>query len=33
MFEGNIKEGELEIGQVYTLIELILPLTDIVNEI
>ena len=33
MYEGNIKKGELEIGQVSTLIKLILPLTDIVNEI
>jgi len=33
MFEGNINDGELEIGQVSTLIKSILPAADIVNEI
>jgi enoyl-[acyl-carrier protein] reductase II len=33
MFEGNMNDGELEIGQVSTLIKSILPAADIVNEI
>ncbi len=33
MFEGNLDEGELEIGQVSTLINKIMPAADIVKEI
>jgi len=33
MFEGNLEEGELEIGQVSALIQNILPAADIVKEI
>ncbi len=33
MFEGNLEEGELEIGQVAALIEAILPAEEIVREI
>jgi enoyl-[acyl-carrier protein] reductase II len=33
MFEGNMEEGELEIGQVAALISDIQPAADIVNEI
>ena len=33
MFEGNLEEGELEIGQVSSLIKKILPAEVIVNEI
>jgi enoyl-[acyl-carrier protein] reductase II len=33
MFEGNLDEGELEIGQVSATIKLILPAGDIVEEI
>jgi len=33
MFEGNMNDGELEIGQVSTLIKSILPAANIVNEI
>ena len=33
MFEGNMDEGELEIGQVSSLIKSILPAVEIVNEI
>ena len=33
MFEGNMNDGELEIGQVSTLIKSIQPAADIVNEI
>ena len=33
MFEGDLVNGELEIGQVSTLIKSILPARDIVNEI
>ena len=33
MFVGNMNDGELEIGQVSTLIKSILPAADIVNEI
>ncbi len=33
MFEGDIKEGELEVGQISSLIDRILPVNDIMNEI
>ena len=33
MFEGNMDEGELEIGQVSTLIKKIQPASEIVGEI
>ena len=33
MFEGNLEEGELEIGQVSTLVNEIKPAADIVNEL
>jgi len=33
MFEGDLEEGELEIGQVATLIKTIMPATAIVEEI
>lgn len=33
MFEGDLEEGELEIGQVSTLIHQIKPAADIINEI
>ena len=33
MFEGDLDEGELEIGQVSTLFKSILPAADIVHEI
>ena len=33
MFEGNLNDGEFQIGQVSTLIKSIPPVTDIVNEI
>lgn len=33
MFEGDLEEGELEIGQVSALIKNIMPASDIVNEI
>lgn len=33
MFEGNLEEGELEIGQVSALIDTILPAADIVGNI
>jgi len=33
MFEGNLAEGELEIGQVSALINNIQPAADIVKEI
>jgi enoyl-[acyl-carrier protein] reductase II len=33
MFEGNLQEGELEIGQVSAVIKTIQPAADIVNEI
>jgi len=33
MFEGDLKEGELEIGQVSALIKKIMPAADIVREI
>ena len=32
MFEGDIKEGELEIGQVSGLIKEIVPAAQVVNE-
>ena len=33
MFEGDLQEGELEIGQVSALIKKIMPAADIVQEI
>ena len=33
MFEGDLQEGELEIGQVSALIKKIMPAADIVREI
>jgi enoyl-[acyl-carrier protein] reductase II len=33
MFEGDLDEGELEIGQVSALINNIIPAAEIVNEI
>jgi enoyl-[acyl-carrier protein] reductase II len=33
MFEGNLEEGELEIGQVSALIHTLKPAGDIVKEI
>lgn len=33
MFEGDLKEGELEIGQVSSLIDTVMPAADIVAEI
>ncbi len=33
MFEGDLTEGELEIGQVSSLIKQIMPAADIVNEL
>jgi enoyl-[acyl-carrier protein] reductase II len=33
MFEGDLEEGELEIGQVSALINEIKPAAEIVNEI
>ena len=33
MFEGNLQEGELEIGQVSSLLDGILPAADIVKNI
>jgi enoyl-[acyl-carrier protein] reductase II len=33
MFEGDMEEGELEIGQVSTLIKSIQPAADIVKEL
>jgi enoyl-[acyl-carrier protein] reductase II len=33
MFEGDLDQGELEIGQVSALIRSIKPAADIVNEI
>lgn len=33
MFEGNLVEGELEIGQVCSLVKTIIPAADIVNEL
>jgi enoyl-[acyl-carrier protein] reductase II len=33
MFEGDLIEGELEIGQISGLIEKIMPAADVVKEI
>lgn len=33
MFEGNLEEGELEIGQVATLIDSVKPVSEIIKEI
>ena len=33
MFEGDLKEGELEIGQIASLIKEIKPAAEIVKEI
>ena len=33
MFEGDLSEGELEVGQVSAMIQNILPVTEIMNEI
>ena len=33
MFEGDLDEGELEIGQVSAIIKKIMPAADIVKEI
>ena len=33
MFEGNLEEGELEIGQVAALIDTIVPAEEIIREI
>lgn len=33
MFEGNMQEGELEIGQVSSLIQDIRPASEIVQEL
>ena len=33
MFEGDLEEGELEIGQVAGLIDSIKPASDIIEEI
>ena len=33
MFEGNLDEGELEIGQVSAIIDKIIPAAEIVKEI
>ena len=33
MFEGDMEEGELEIGQISGLIDDIKPAADIVNEV
>ncbi len=33
MFEGDLQEGELEIGQVSALIKKVLPASEIINEI
>lgn len=33
MFEGNLEEGELEIGQVSSLLDRILPASDIVKKV
>ena len=33
MFEGNLQDGELEIGQVSAVIKTIQPAADIVKEI
>jgi enoyl-[acyl-carrier protein] reductase II len=33
MFEGDLEEGELEVGQVASLIEEIKPASEIIHEI
>ena len=33
MFEGNLDEGELEVGQVSSLLDRILPAGDIVKKV
>jgi enoyl-[acyl-carrier protein] reductase II len=33
MFEGDLQQGELEIGQVSALIKKIMPAADIVQEL
>ncbi len=33
MFEGNLEDGELEIGQVSALLDRILPASDIVKKV
>jgi len=33
MFEGDLEEGELEVGQVASLIKEIKPASEIINEI
>jgi enoyl-[acyl-carrier protein] reductase II len=33
MFEGDLTEGELEIGQISSIIRQIMPAADIVKEI
>ena len=33
MFEGNLQEGELEIGQVSSMINEIKPVKEIIDEI
>ena len=33
MFEGDLQEGELEIGQVSSLINKIMPAAEVVNEL
>ena len=33
MFEGDLEEGELEIGQVATLINTIISAEEVVNEL
>jgi enoyl-[acyl-carrier protein] reductase II len=33
MYEGDLQEGELEIGQGLTIINRIMPAAEIVNEI
>jgi enoyl-[acyl-carrier protein] reductase II len=33
MFEGDMKEGELEIGQVSAMLDRVQPAADILNEI
>jgi enoyl-[acyl-carrier protein] reductase II len=33
MFDGDLEEGELEIGQVSALLDTILPAEQIVNEV
>ena len=33
MFEGDMQDGELEVGQVSAFIDTILPAADVVDEI